>query len=63
MVSAVSDNWALFWALVGCTLLFTLVLAAAGGFVYFYLWALGKLLVVVVQALASAIVSVVHSFR
>lgn len=63
MVSAVSDNWVLFWAFVGCALLFALVLVAAGGFVYFYLWALGKLLVVVLHALASAIVSVVHSFR
>jgi hypothetical protein len=59
----VSDNWVLFWAFVGCALLFALMLAAAGGFVYFYLWALGKLLIVVVQALTSATVSVVHSFR
>lgn len=56
-----SDNRVLFWSFVGCAVVFVLVLAAACGFVYFYLWALGKLLIVVLHALAEATESIARA--
>lgn len=58
-----SENWLLFWMFVGCAVVFVLVLGAVCGFVWFYFWALGKLLVAVITAICSGAASVLHSIR
>lgn len=57
------DDWSLFWVVVACIGVAVLALVLFGGFVWFYFWAVCKLVIAVVSALASGIATVVHAAK